>query len=142
VTLESPPMAPGSMATIDMVRDFILAGHEARHVVLIEIDPWAQKTSMDFRATAKMFGVPTVAVDEVSKKGNKLYYTDASGEEVEIRRLYNRVIPDDFERMGLAKKTNFSFSDDLDVEWAEHPAWSFMVSKASIPHIDHPCVPK
>ena len=36
----------------------------------------------------------------------------------------------------------FDYRDDLDVEWAGHPAWYFRISKFSIPWLRHPSVPR
>ena len=36
----------------------------------------------------------------------------------------------------------FGYGDDLDVEWAGHPAWYFRISKFSIPFLRHACVPE
>ncbi len=36
----------------------------------------------------------------------------------------------------------FDYRDELDVEWAGHPAWYFRISKFSIPFLKHPSVPK
>ena len=36
----------------------------------------------------------------------------------------------------------FDLRDELDVEWAGHPNWYFRISKFSIPHLKHACVPK
>jgi hypothetical protein len=50
------------------------------------------------------------------------------------------VIPDELQRKQVALP--FDYRDDLDVEWAGHPAWFFRVSKFSIPFLTHPCVPR
>ena len=49
-----------------------------------------------------------------------------------MKRIYNRVI---FDELGMRTdlKLNFSFSDDLDVEWAGHPNWFFRISKFILP---------
>ena len=64
---------------------------------------------------------------EVIKKGKQLFYKNAAGEEIQIKRIYNRVI---FDELDLRKdlQLNFNFSDDLDVEWAGHPNWFFRIS--------------
>jgi hypothetical protein len=50
------------------------------------------------------------------------------------------VIADELARK--KKQLPFSFTDDLEVEWAGHPNWFFRISKFSIPFLKHPCVPK
>jgi len=62
------------------------------------------------------------------------------GREVPIRRIYNRVIPDELERTGHPMP--FDYRDDLDVEWIGHPAWYFRLSKSSIPYLRHSSVPR
>jgi hypothetical protein len=62
------------------------------------------------------------------------------GREIPIRRIYNRVIPDELER--TAHPAAFDYRDDLDVEWIGHPAWYFRVSKSAIPWLRHPAVPR
>ena len=59
---------------------------------------------------------------------------------VPIRRIYNRVIPDELERTHV--RLPFDYRDDLDVEWTGHPEWYFRVSKFSIPWLRHPAVPR
>ena len=39
---------------------------------------------------------------------------------VPISRIYNRVIPDELDRKGI--ELPFDYRDELDVEWAGHPA--------------------
>jgi hypothetical protein len=57
-----------------------------------------------------------------------------------IRRVYNRVIPDELLRKNVTLP--FDYRDDLDVEWAGHPEWYFRISKFSIPWLRHPSVPR
>lgn len=81
------------------------------------------------------------AVDtaEVELDGRRLFY-QRDGQRVPIKRIYNRVIPDELETTGVVLP--FDYRDDLDVEWAGHPAWYFQISKFSIPFLTHPSVPK
>jgi len=124
---------------LELLRRVLLGGHAPRQVVLMEIDPLHQKTLPDFKATEKLFGIPTVSVSEIIKRGNKLFY-GSEGREVEIRRLYNRVIIDEFVRKGV--RADFDFRDELDVEWVGHPNWYFRMSKFSLPYLHHPTVPR
>ncbi len=124
---------------VELLKEVFLAQHDPEQVVLMEIDPLQQKTLPDFRMTEKLFGISTVNVSDVIKRGNKLSYL-RGGREVEIRRIYNRVIIDEFVRKGVTAK--FDFRDDLDVEWAGHPNWYFRMSKFSLPFLNHPTVPR
>ncbi len=121
------------------VGEVLLGGHDPAQVVLLEIDPDRQKTFPDFEATERLFGIPYVCISEVVRRGRKLFYRK-EGREIEIRRLYNRVIIDEFVRRRV--QSPFDFRDDLDVEWTGHPNWYFRISKFSLPFLDHPTVPR
>lgn len=121
------------------VGEAILGGHDPNEVVLMEIEPRRQKTWPDFAVTEAMWGVRAVDTAEVTREGRHLYY-QRDGKRVQIRRIYNRVIPDELERKGVPLP--FDYRDDLDLEWAGHPSWYFRVSKFSIPWLRHPSVPQ
>jgi len=122
-----------------LLRDVIVADHETENVVLLEIDPDEQKTLPDFRVTEDWLKIAAVNIRDVTKSGNKLYYSKA-GKSVPIERIYNRTIVDELERKQI--EIPFDYRDELDVEWAGHPNWYFRVSKFSIPYLRHGCVPK
>ena len=122
-----------------LLRRVLLNGHDPAQVVLLEVEPEKQKTLPDFRLTEKLFGIHTVNVAEVTKRGQRLYYR-RDGCEVEIRRLYNRVIIDEFAKKNI--QANFDFRDELAVEWAGHPNWYFRWSKFSLPYLQHRTVPR
>lgn len=124
---------------LSLLRRLLLNGHAPEQVILMEIDPLRQKTLPDFVATEKLFGLPFVCISQLSKRGNKLYYR-RNGREVEIRRIYNRVIIDEFVRRGV--QINFDFRDELEVEWVGHPNWYFRMSKFSLPFLHHHSVPR
>jgi hypothetical protein len=117
----------------------ITGGHDPHEVVLMEIEPRKQKTWPDFVVTEQMWGVRAVDTAEVEHEGRRLFYT-RDGRRTQIKRVYNRVIPDELERKGV--QLPFDYRDPLDVEWAGHPAWYFRISKFSIPFLKHPSVPK
>ena len=121
-----------------LVGSAILGTHDPENVVLLEIDPWNQKTIADFLLTEKMCGVRTVDITQVRKRGRKLFHK-YKGREIPIHRIYNRVIIDELVRAGI--ELAFDFRDDLDVEWAGHPDWFFRISKFSIPYLHHRFVP-
>jgi hypothetical protein len=117
-----------------IIEKAICNNHLKENVILLEIEPEKQNTKIDFLYCKRDIGIPIVCVTELIKKGKQLFYTDASGVEVLVKRIYNRVIFDELElRKDL--KLNFSFSDDLDVEWAGHPNWFFRISKFILPFL-------
>jgi hypothetical protein len=113
----------------------ILGDHAPENVVLLEIDPSNQKTLPDFLLTAKATGIRIADIRDVRKKGNKLYLDG-----IPIDRIYNRAIADELIRLKV--QADFRFDDDLEVEWAGHPNWFFLVSKFSLPYLKHPTVPE
>lgn len=122
-----------------LMREVFLGGHDPAEVVLMEIAPEAQKTRLDFVLTERLWGVATVDPKDVVVRGRRLWRRDG-GREIPIRRVYNRVIPDELERSGHTM--TFDYRDDLDVEWVGHPAWYFRLSKSAIPWLRHPWVPR
>jgi len=123
----------------DLLRKAILGSHEPENVVLMEIDPFEQKTLVDFLLTQRTCGIPIVNITDIVKDDKKLFYRH-EGRSVPIHRIYNRAIVDELTRKG--KSLPFDFRDELDVEWAGHPNWFFRISKFSIPFLKHECVPQ
>ncbi len=122
-----------------LVADAIVGDHDPAEVVLMEIQPRQQKTWPDFVVTEQMWGVRAVDTAAVRREGRRLYYR-RDGKVTQIKRIYNRVIPDELERKRL--QLSFGYGDDLEVQWAGHPAWYFRVSKFSIPWLTHASVPE
>jgi hypothetical protein len=121
------------------LRQLILGEHAPENVVLLEIDPRHQKTLPDFVLTEELCGIRSVCITQVEKRGNRLFYRDG-GKHIPIQRIYNRVIFDELERKNIS--IPFRFCDDLDVEWAGHPTWFYLISKFSLPWLRHPAVPR
>ena len=117
---------------LKIVEDAICNNHPKENVVLLEIEPEKQNTKIDFYYCKRDIGIPIVCVTEIIKKQNQLFYKNEQGIEILIKRIYNRVIFDELE-LRTDLKLNFSFSDDLDVEWAGHPNWFFRISKFILP---------
>jgi hypothetical protein len=127
---------------LNLFRDVVLNGHDPREVVLLEIEPLGQKTLPDFTATEKLIGVTPVCITDLVRRGRRLCYR-REGREVEIRRLYNRVIIDELVRREIVPA--FDLREELEVEWAGHPNWYFRWSKFSLPYLNrlnHPAVPR
>ncbi|WP_026709863.1 hypothetical protein [Flavobacterium filum] len=111
-----------------LMEEVLLNRHPKEQVILLEIEPEKQNTKIDFYYCQRDFGIPIVCVTELFQKGKNLYYTNKKGEEIEVKRIYNRVIFDELD-LRTDLQLNFDFSDDLDVEWAGHPNWFFRISK-------------
>ena len=122
-----------------LMRQLIVADNDPENVILMEIDPEHQKTLPDFLVTQRELGIAIIDILSLKKRGQKLFYMK-DGREVEVRRIYNRCIVDELERKGVTLP--FDLREELDVEWAGHPNWYFRISKFSIPHLNHRCVPK
>lgn len=117
---------------LDLLEAIFCNNHPKENVVLLEIEPEKQNTKIDFYYCKRDIGIPIVCVTDVRKKGKELFYTNDKGEEIQIKRIYNRVIFDELD-LRTDLKLNFSFSDELDVEWAGHPNWFFRISKFILP---------
>lgn len=122
------------------LRDLIVGEENPENVVLLEIYPEKQKTAIDFVLTEQLLGVKTVCLTKVKRNGRKLYYEN-NGDLTEIKRIYNRVIFDELDRI-QDLKTEFDFREDIDVKWITHPNWFFKISKFLLPLLQHPFVPK
>lgn len=123
-----------SQEYLAILEDVICNNHPKENVVLLEIEPEKQNTKIDFYYCRRDIGIPIVCVTDVIKKEKQLFYKNEAGNEVQIKRIYNRVIFDELD-LRTDLKLNFSFSDDLDVEWAGHPNWFFRISKFILPFL-------
>ena len=119
---------------MNILEKVILKDHLRNEVVLLEIEPEKQNTRIDFLYCHRDLGIPVICVTEVIKEGKKLFYRSEKGEKIRIKRIYNRVI---FDELNLRKDLNlqFSFEEDLDVEWAGHPNWYTRISKFILPFL-------
>src|SRR5438046_5728477 len=77
-------------AFLDLARRTIAGDHDPREVVLLDIDAPRQKTSPDFAATKKLFGVDAVDPRELTKRGRGLW-----GGKTRVRRMYHRIVFDE-----------------------------------------------
>jgi hypothetical protein len=122
------------------LRKAILNNHNPENVILLEIEPLKQNTAIDFVVTSQKLGIPIVDISAIILRDQKLFYLK-EGKEVEIKRIYNRVIFDELlKRTDL--KLNFHLTEDVEVEWAGHPNWFFYISKYSMPFLKCEAVPE
>ena len=128
----------GRDSYLDLLKRTILAGERPENVVLVDIKPRAQKTWPDFAATEKLLGVRMVCVTEIERDGRRLFYRK-DGQLVQIRRIYNRLVCEELER--VRPPMAFDFRDELDVSFCPHPSWYFRWSKYSLPFLRSSAVP-
>jgi hypothetical protein len=124
---------------MSMLRKAIIGDNDPREVVLLDFRTEHQKTYPDFAATQRWFGVDPVCVTELIRDGDKLYRR-MDGRLHRVRRIYQRIVFDELERLGGSLP--FDPHEVMDVEWAPHPEWYFLWSKVSLLELDHPAVPK
>lgn len=122
------------------LKELIVGNENPEHVILLEIFPERQKTAIDFALTEKLLGIKTVCLTKVKKEGKKLCYEN-NGQLTEIKRIYNRVIFDELDRISDLV-TEFDFREEVDVKWITHPNWFFKISKFLLPLLQHQFVPK
>lgn len=123
-----------------LLRRLLLDGHDPHETILLEIDPLKQNTAVDFLATQAITDIAPVHIGDLILKGRKLFY-NREGKQIEVRRIYNRVIFDELvKRTDL--KLDFDLTQDVDVSWAGHPNWFFRISKYTMPMIRSRFIPE
>ena len=117
-----------------LIEEVICNDLPKENVILLEVEPEKQNTKIDFYYCHRDIGIPIVCVTELIQKGKQLFYKNNKGEEILVKRIYNRVIFDELD-LRTDLKLDFDFSADLDVEWAGHPNWFFRISKFILPYL-------
>lgn len=130
-----------SESYINLLREIIVGDFDPKNVVLLEIEPEKQVTSIDFYGAQHHLGIKVLCISEMKKRGKSLFYLDNSGNEVPIKRIYNRVIFDELNSRDDLKR-EFYFKDEVDVEWVGHPNWFFRISKYTMPLFKSKYVPE
>lgn len=117
-----------------LIKEVITNNIPTENVILLEIEPEKQNTKIDFYYCKQDIGIPFVCVTELYEKGNQLFYKNDKGEDIQVKRIYNRVIFDELD-LRTDLQLNFDFSKSYDVEWAGHPNWFFRISKFILPYL-------
>lgn len=125
---------------LQLLSDCILNGEQPEHVILLEIEPKLQNTRIDFVAACDQLGIAEVCISELKLEGRKLFYFN-QGVKTQVKRIFNRVIFDELLQRDNLKR-EFNLTEDVDVTWAGHPDWFFMISKHTLPEFDSKYVPK
>lgn len=130
----------GPEAFTELLRKVIMDGNKPEEVIILELDPLHQATYIDFAGAEKALGIKTICVRDIIHEGKCLYYMN-NGQKQHIKRIFNRVIADDWaKRPDL--NAEFRFTEDIEVSWAGHPNWFFRLSKYSMPYLKSDYVPE
>ena len=135
------PLGQSSEEFIELLRTEIVGETNPKQVILLEIEPEKQATAIDFYCTEAMLGIKILCISKLIKRGKLLFYLDDEGKEIQILKIYNRIIFDELDQRDDLK-TEFNFQDEVDVEWIGHPNWFFRISKYTMPLLKGNYVPK
>lgn len=126
---------------IELLRQEIVGDTDPKQVILLEIEPEKQATAIDFYATEALLGIKVLCISKLIKKGKQLFYVDENGSEIQVKKIYNRIIFDELDQRPDLQRA-FDFKDDVDIEWIGHPNWFFRISKYTMPLLKGDYVPK
>ena len=127
---------------LKLLKEIIVANHQPDNVILLEILPHQQKTRVDFYVTEAYLGIKTVCLTELIKEGKELFYL-LNGVKTKVERIYNRIIFDDLQKQSSEIQEHGKLLlEELAVEWVPHPNWFYLLSKYTLPFLNHPSVPK
>lgn len=127
---------------LSLLKEIIVGKHAPENVILLEVLPHQQKTRIDFCYTEEYLGIKTVCITELIKEGNQLFYI-LNGVKTRVERIYNRIIFDDLQKQSedIQEKGKILL-ENLDVEWVPHPNWFYLLSKYTLPFLNHPAIPQ
>ena len=126
---------------IQLFKDVIIGNHQPSEVALMDVDAPNQKTAIDFFVTQKMLGIKILALEHIKKIGNQLFYEE-NGKQIQLKRIYNRLIFDEVADNTEIFKNSFDPREELDVEWVTHPNWFYRISKYTMPFLNSEFVPE
>ncbi|WP_410220871.1 hypothetical protein [Pedobacter sp.] len=125
----------------NLLKKVIVGDEDPLQVALMDIDVLHQKTAIDFYITAQKLGIKILSITDIKKRGKALYYIER-GKEIELKRIYNRLIFDEAANNLSVFKEGFDPREELDIEWITHPNWFYRISKYTMPFLQSPFVPE
>lgn len=126
---------------IRLLKEVIIGSHQPEEVALMDVDAPNQKTAIDFFVTQKMLGIKILALEDIKKVGKQLFYEE-DGKQIQLKRIYNRLIFDEVANNTEIFKNSFDPREELDVEWVTHPNWFYRISKYTMPFLKSEFVPE
>lgn len=121
------------------LKSAVVRDEDPEEVVLLDLTPERQKTYPDFAATKILLGVDAVCPTKLKKQGKRLF-REKDGRLVPVKRIYNRVVFDELAKANV--ELPFSYTEELDVSWCSHPNWYWVISKDTLPRLEHRAVPR
>ncbi len=125
----------------ELLREVLIGNYQAHEVALMDIDALNQKTAIDFLVTAKNIGLKILSLSDIKQIGKKLYYKE-NGNQIQLKRIYNRLIFDEIGDNTAVFETSFDPREELDIEWITHPNWFYRISKFTMPFLKSKFVPE
>jgi hypothetical protein len=126
---------------IKLLKEVIIGKHQPEEVALMDVDAPNQKTAIDFFVTQNLLGIKILALEDIKKIGRQLFYEE-NGKQIQLKRIYNRLIFDEVANNLEIFKNSFDPREELDVEWVTHPNWFYRISKYTMPFLKSEFVPE
>ncbi|WP_421945793.1 hypothetical protein [Pedobacter sp.] len=126
---------------IKLLKEVIIGQHQPHEVALMDVDAPNQKTAIDFFVTEKLLGIKILPLEGIKKINNQLFYEE-NGKQIQLKRIYNRLIFDEVANNTEIFENSFDPRDELDVEWVTHPNWFYRISKYTMPFLKSEFVPE
>lgn len=126
---------------LQRMKTIIIGNQDPQETILLEIEPWKQKTQIDFHVTRDYLGIPVVCLTELLREGEHLFYRK-DGQKIPVKRIYNRVIFDELMQRKDLASLPFHLTEAVNVEWVAHPNWFFRISKYTMPFLKSKFVPE
>jgi len=126
---------------VKLLKEVIIGSHWPEEVALMDVDAPNQKTAIDFFVTQKLLGIKILALEDIKKVGKQLFYEE-DGQQIQLKRIYNRLIFDEVANNTKIFNSSFDPRDELDIEWVTHPNWFYRISKYTMPFLKSEFVPE
>jgi hypothetical protein len=123
---------------IQLLKEVIIGKHQPEEVALMDVDAPNQKTAIDFFVTQ---GIKILALEDIKKIGKQLFYEE-NGKQIQLKRIYNRLIFDEVADNTEIFKNSFDPREELNIEWVTHPNWFYRISKYTMPFLKSEFVPE
>lgn len=125
----------------NLLREVLIGDYQAHEVALMDIDSSNQKTAIDFLVTAKKIGIKILSLSDIKQIEKQLFYEE-NGNQIQLKRIYNRLIFDEIGENTEVFKASFDPREELDIEWITHPNWFYRISKYTMPFLKSKFVPE